>query len=78
MRNDIARTELRPSKQPPVAFREKIERMETDWIRDGLKQTGKSQAGLARWLHLTPPQVTRMLTGRRRIKADEVIGVMRR
>lgn len=42
------------------------------WIRDGLRQTGKTQVGLARHLGLTHPQITRLLKGVRRLKVDEL------
>lgn len=43
-----------------------------EWIRQGLKEPGKSQKGLAEALHITQPQVSRLLTGHRRLKADEI------
>lgn len=42
------------------------------WIRDGLRKSGKTQAGLARALGLAPPAVSRLLKGERQLKADEV------
>lgn len=46
--------------------------MDIEQIKQGLKKSGKSQAGLARALRLDPSQVTRLLKGGRRLKADEI------
>ncbi len=43
-----------------------------DWIRQGLKEPGKNQKSLAEALHITQPQVSRLLKGHRRLKADEI------
>jgi len=46
--------------------------MSVEWIKKGLAKSGKSQAGLARALRLDPAQVSRLLSGQRRLKADEI------
>ncbi len=46
--------------------------MDLGWILIGLKTPGKTRAGIARALGLKPPQITRLLQGTRRLKADEV------
>lgn len=43
-----------------------------EWIRNGLKQAGKTQMGLAEHLGLAHPQITHMLNGKRQLKVDEV------
>ncbi|WP_244484510.1 helix-turn-helix transcriptional regulator [Mesorhizobium sp. Root552] len=43
-----------------------------EWIRSGLKSTGKTQLGLASHLNLAHPQITQLLKGKRRLKVDEV------
>lgn len=43
-----------------------------DWIKREFDRTGKKQIALARYLGLTHPQVTRLLQGTRRLKADEI------
>jgi SOS-response transcriptional repressor LexA len=43
-----------------------------EWIRSGLKQTGKTQKALASHLNLAHPQITQLLKGKRRLKVDEV------
>ena len=42
------------------------------WIREGLRQPGKTQSGLAAALGLDRAQVTRLLQGRRELKQREV------
>lgn len=42
------------------------------WINERLRELGKSQADLARALDLRPPAVNKIITGLRRIQADEV------
>lgn len=42
------------------------------WIRDALATTGKSQKGLAAALGITQPQVSRLVTGKRRLRAAEI------
>lgn len=42
------------------------------WIREGLRQPGKTQAGLAAALGIDRAQVTRLLQGRRELKQREV------
>lgn len=43
-----------------------------DWIREGLKKPGKSQAGLARALGRDPAAVSRLLNDGRQLKASEL------
>lgn len=45
--------------------------MSYDWIREGLKKPGKSQAGLARALGKDPAAISRLLAGERKLSADE-------
>lgn len=46
--------------------------MYKDWIRKGLEQKGKSNKGLARHLGVHDSVVSRMVRGKRPIKADEL------
>lgn len=46
--------------------------MDLEWIREGLKRPGKTQAGLAAKLGLNPSQVNRLLAGDRQLKAHEI------
>ena len=46
--------------------------MELDWILRGLKKPDKTQAGIARALSLNPSQISRLLKGKRQLKAAEV------
>ena len=46
--------------------------MTVDWIRDALKETGKTRSGLARALGRSPSAVTDLLNGSRRLRADEI------
>ena len=46
--------------------------MTVDWIRQGLKHTGKTRSGLARALGRSPSAVTDLLNGHRRLRADEI------
>lgn len=48
------------------------EAMNYDWIRQGLKRPGKSQAGLARALGRDPAAVSRLLNDGRQLKASEL------
>lgn len=43
-----------------------------EWIRDGLRKPGKSQKGLAGALGVVPSVVSKILNGRREIKAAEI------
>jgi transcriptional regulator with XRE-family HTH domain len=43
-----------------------------DWIRAGLKHTGKTRSGLAKALGRSPSAVTDLLNGHRRLRADEI------
>ncbi|MDX1401067.1 MAG: S24 family peptidase, partial [Kiloniellales bacterium] len=46
--------------------------MDTRWIKEGLKAAGKSQADLAGALRIAPSGVSRLLSGQRKIKANEL------
>jgi len=46
--------------------------MDIDWIRQGLARSGKTQRGLARALNVDPSAVSRLLDGKRQLKAAEV------
>ena len=46
--------------------------MTVEWIRAGLKQTGKTRSGLAGALGRSPSAVTDLLNGHRRLRADEI------
>ncbi len=46
--------------------------MTVDWIRDALRETGKTRSGLARALGRSPSAVTDLLNGSRRLRADEI------
>lgn len=61
---------------PKPAFRH-YAKMATDryiqWIKEGLKRPGKTQAGLAKHLGIAQPQISRMLTyGGRKISVHEL------
>lgn len=45
--------------------------MDAKWIVAQLEKSGKSQADLARYLGLAPPQVNKIIKGRREIKSRE-------
>jgi len=47
------------------------------WIQDGLRRPGKSQRGLALALGLDPSGVSRLLSGKRALKAAEIETVSR-
>ena len=49
--------------------------MTVDWIRSGLKRTGKTRSGLAKALGRSPSAVTDLLNGNRRLRADEIATV---
>jgi transcriptional regulator with XRE-family HTH domain len=46
--------------------------MTIDWIRDALRETGKTRSGLAKALGRSPSAVTDLLNGSRRLRADEI------
>jgi len=50
----------------------KFARPHLAWLRDGLRDSGKTKAGLARALKVSPSQVTMLLKGERRIRLDEL------
>lgn len=43
-----------------------------NWIKSGLKRTGKTQSGLAEHLGLAHPQITQILKGSRAVKVSEL------
>lgn len=45
------------------------------WIAEGLQKDGKTQAGLARALGVTQPQITRLLAGERSLRVEELNAV---
>lgn len=47
-------------------------RMFREWIRDGLRQPGKTQVGLAKALGLDPSAVSRLVRGERELLANEI------
>ncbi len=49
-----------------------MEQVTVDWIRAGLKHTGKTRSGLAKALGRSPSAVTDLLNGHRRLRADEI------
>jgi len=49
-----------------------MEHVTVDWIRAGLKHTGKTRSGLAKALGRSPSAVTDLLNGHRRLRADEI------
>lgn len=49
--------------------------MDVEWIREGLDRAGKTQRGLAKALGVEPPQISRLLAGTRRLKADEIVKI---
>jgi hypothetical protein len=51
--------------------------MHREWLRRGLQQPGKSNAGLAKVLGIDPSIVSKMLTGKRQIKATELPAIAR-
>lgn len=46
-----------------------------DWVASELKRTGKNKSGLAKALGVDPSQITRLLAGERKLKADEIARV---
>lgn len=55
-----------------LARKPQTDRMDTAWIRNGLKKPGKTQAGLARAFRRDPAAISRLLAGDRQLKADEI------
>lgn len=51
--------------------------MDPKWIIAQIERTGRSQAALARYLGLEPPQVNKIIKGKRGIKADEADAIRR-
>ena len=46
--------------------------MTVEWIRQGLRDTGKTRSGLAKALGRSPSAVTDLLNGTRRLRAEEI------
>jgi transcriptional regulator with XRE-family HTH domain len=46
--------------------------MYLEWIREALKQPGKTQVGLAAHLGIAHPQITQLLKGKRKLKVNEI------
>src|ERR1700674_920675 len=55
--------------------KEGVHPLTVDWIRAGLKHTGKTRSGLAKALGRSPSAVTDLLNGHRRLRADEIATV---
>ena len=51
--------------------------MDLTWIKDGLDKPGKTQRGLAAELGVDPSIVSRIINGKRRLRADEIEVVQR-
>ncbi len=51
---------------------ENLQQTYIDWIREGLKADGKTQTGLAQYLGVAHPQISRLLKGARSIKVHEL------
>lgn len=54
-----------------------LEQAYIEWIREGLKAPGKTQAGLAQALGIAQPQVSRLLAGGRRLFVGEIEKIAR-
>ena len=54
-----------------------MHRMYREWLRDALKESGKTNKQLADHLRLDPSAVTRMLNGERQIKSIEIPPITR-
>ena len=46
--------------------------MDLEWIKEGLAEPGKSQRGLAEYLHVDPSVISKIVSGKRQLKAAEV------
>lgn len=46
--------------------------MDSKWLKEQFDRTRKSQADLARYLGITPPMVSKMVRGERRVQGSEV------
>jgi transcriptional regulator with XRE-family HTH domain len=67
-----------PERPTPFSWRKQVagaSALTVDWIRAGLKRTGKTRSGLARALGRSPSAVTDLLNGHRRLRADEIATV---
>jgi transcriptional regulator with XRE-family HTH domain len=67
-----------PERPTPFAWRKQVagaSALTVDWIRAGLKRTGKTRSGLAKALGRSPSAVTDLLNGHRRLRADEIATV---
>jgi phage repressor protein C with HTH and peptisase S24 domain len=49
--------------------------MHIKWIRDGLTRSGKTQRGLAKAMGIDPSNVSRLLSGQRKLKLEEIDAV---
>ena len=58
-----------------VAFFATPSRMNPDDIRDRLRRSGRSQAALARHIGASKDSVSRLLTGQRRLQANEIVRI---
>jgi SOS-response transcriptional repressor LexA len=52
-------------------------RMDIEWIVEGLKKPGKTQAGIAKAMRRSPSMVTAMLKGKRELKARDIAVIAR-
>lgn len=50
--------------------------IDAEWVRDRLSQTGKTQRELASAIGLDPSAVSRLLDGRRHLRADEIPNIL--
>ena len=67
-----------PERPTPFTWRKQVagaSALTVDWIRSGLKRTGKTRSGLAKALGRSPSAVTDLLNGHRRLRADEIATV---
>ena len=46
--------------------------MHSNWLKEGLKRSGKTQRGLAKALGIDPSNVSRLVAGKRRLMIDEI------
>ena len=46
--------------------------MNKNWLREGLKRSGKTQRGLAKALGIDPSNASRLVSGKRRLKIEEI------
>ncbi|MBB4066784.1 LexA family protein [Gellertiella hungarica] len=53
-------------------MRDEVYRIYLDWIRKGLKSSGKTQTALAAHLGVAHPQITMLMHGKRNLKVHEI------